>query len=93
MRRLTEWETITDISYLELKPLSSITDEAAIDLAEILGWSRKDLYKRYIVRSHTLGGLLSQIELDFLRSRGYALPWMSISVEQQIKFGWIKLID
>lgn len=28
---------------------------------------------------------------DFLRSKGYALPWNGITVEQQIDFGWIKL--
>lgn len=28
---------------------------------------------------------------DYLRSRGYALPWMGVSVEEQIKRGWIKL--
>lgn len=29
--------------------------------------------------------------VDFLRSKGYALPWNGISVEEQIEFGWIKL--
>lgn len=29
--------------------------------------------------------------IDYLRSRGYALPWMGISVEQQIEWGWVKL--
>lgn len=28
---------------------------------------------------------------DFLRSRGYALPYMGISVEEQVSRGWIKL--
>lgn len=30
---------------------------------------------------------------DFLRSKGYALPWMGVSVQQQIEYGWIKLQD
>lgn len=29
---------------------------------------------------------------DYLRSKGYALPYMGLSVEKQIKYGWIKLI-
>ena len=29
--------------------------------------------------------------IDFFRSKGYALPWMYISVEEQVKLGWIKL--
>lgn len=30
---------------------------------------------------------------DYLRSKGYAIPWLNISVEQQIEFEWIKLIE
>lgn len=29
--------------------------------------------------------------IDYLRSKGYALPYLGISVEEQIEFGWIKL--
>lgn len=29
---------------------------------------------------------------DYLRSKGYALPWLGLSVEQQIEYGWIKII-
>lgn len=32
-------------------------------------------------------------EITYLRSKGYALPWMGLSVEQQIEYGWIKLIE
>lgn len=28
---------------------------------------------------------------DFLRSKGYALPWMGLSVEEMVQAGWIKL--
>lgn len=28
--------------------------------------------------------------IDFLRSRGYALPWMELSVEELVNRGWIK---
>jgi hypothetical protein len=27
---------------------------------------------------------------DFLRSRGYALPWMGLSIEEMVNSGWIK---
>lgn len=30
--------------------------------------------------------------VDFLRSKGYALPWMGLSVGELINFGWIKLL-
>lgn len=30
---------------------------------------------------------------DFLRSKGYALPWMGLSVENLVEYGWIKIKD
>ena len=29
--------------------------------------------------------------LDYLRSKGYALPWMDLSVEDLVEYGWVKL--
>lgn len=31
-------------------------------------------------------------DYQYLQSRGYALPWMGLSVEDLISYGWIKLI-
>lgn len=70
-------------SYIELIPLSQITDED-IDVIDMPYISIKD---------HLLNDIISQFEADYLRSKGYALPWMGISVEEQIKLGWIKLKD
>ncbi|CAD0220376.1 hypothetical protein [Chryseobacterium sp. JV274] len=30
-------------------------------------------------------------QLDFLRSKGYALPWMNLNIDTLEKYGWIKL--
>jgi hypothetical protein len=30
---------------------------------------------------------------DYLRSKGYALPWMGLSVEDMVEAGWIKLTN
>lgn len=30
---------------------------------------------------------------DYLRSKGYALPYNGLSVEKQVSYGWIKLIE
>ncbi|WGQ15544.1 hypothetical protein [Sphingobacterium faecium] len=30
---------------------------------------------------------------DFLRSKGYALPFMGLTVEKQIEYGWIKILE
>lgn len=64
-------------SYLELKPLSSITDEDA----KKLGYSSPFLLKKH-----------SSFQVDELRALGYALWWHDLSVEKQIEYGWIKLI-
>lgn len=31
--------------------------------------------------------------IDFLRSKGYALPWMGLSIEQLIEYGWVKILE
>lgn len=114
--------------YLELKPLSSISDEDAIEVAKIMTFhdgkgliiERKkngeiEMYDRYNDEPHFLNTLFffpDPFEIfsrddnrnwfqydaerflevtDFLRARGYALPWMGLSVEQLINYGWIKL--
>lgn len=89
-------EAVED-SYLELKPLSQISDEDAIWLAnwgygcynisdeEKILRVKKDKYKYY------KGCFTNVYVVDYFRSKGYALPWNGITVEEQIKFGWIKL--
>ncbi len=93
-------------SYLELTSLSMITDENAIEVMEILktdpqeagydcSWQklRDDLRKDgdliHIQLKSFYGGELDVY--DFLRSKGYALPWMGLSVEELVKRGWIRL--
>ncbi len=92
--------------FLELTPLSDITDEDAIEFFDIV-WSKVGTHKNKSREfkidfgkdwaesptSERYGliptGLFHGV--DFLRSKGYALPWMGLSVEQQIKYGWVKL--
>ncbi|MCZ4244965.1 hypothetical protein [Pedobacter punctiformis] len=82
-------------SYLRLKPLSSITDEDGIEVRKHLhlkpntkaNWTLKDLVD-LLKEKH---GINSLHVYDYLRSKGYALPYMGISVEKQIEYGWIKL--
>lgn len=88
--------------FLELKPLSSISDEDLIECYH--------LHSAFIAYDYTMdfkpvlemathwrtnGGIKDiircQYTIDFLRSRGYALPCMGLSVEQLINYGWIKL--
>ena len=34
---------------------------------------------------------IGSIECDYFRSKGYALPYMDLSVEDLVKYGWVKL--
>ncbi|MDV3750634.1 hypothetical protein CMU19_04405 [Elizabethkingia anophelis] len=81
-----------DSCYLELKSLEDITDDDMIGLGNVLGIRRsvRDNVKDYI-DYHKYGDSIEQPELDYLRSKGYALPWMGLSVEKLIKYGWVKL--
>lgn len=86
---------------LFLRPLSSISDEDKKELALLLGYSRqlKDstligLGEAYINQPVREEGIhLYACVCDYLRYKGYALPWMGLSVEEMVEEGWIKLKD
>lgn len=91
-----------DISedYLYLNPLSSITDEDAKRLAVIeADFRTSDVFKRgrQLANSvedcqYSVGNFKTVMLItDYLRSKGYALPWMGLSVDEMVQAGWIKL--
>jgi hypothetical protein len=98
-------EDIGDEKKVLLKPLSALSDEDAIEYFDIL-WAKQhkakskafkiDYGKEWAlsIEAERFGlipfGFVAGV--DFLRSRGYALPFLGISVEQQIEAGWIKLM-
>ncbi len=82
-------------NWLELKPLSQISDEDAIELCDIWYNRRHNSLGSKIARSLDKSHLTwnTKISLkahDYLRSKGYALPWVGLSVEEQIEYGWVK---
>lgn len=93
-------------NWLQLKPLSSITEEDLYFVGQLFGYEEfygvqhqnvyykanqiiKDIF--YHPDSHCKIDLYLCL-FDYLRSKGYALPWMGLSVEEQIKYGWVKLV-
>lgn len=75
-----------DGCYLLLTHLSDIT---SADFTEIC-------FKRYGFQPHKpkeklVAEHLNQIQTDYLRSKGYALPWMGLSVQGMVDAGWILL--
>lgn len=90
-----------DKGYMLLTPLSDITDEDAIEVAKIensyedaltRGKVLVNTFIKYIDCSHSMKNSLQFINMiDYFRSKGYALPWNGLTVEEQIEFGWVKL--
>ena len=81
-------------SYLELKPLSKITDEDACKISyrnsndEIIGhYTAKSLIKNI-----DCIGFYTNEEIDSLRRLGYAVPFMEYSVDDLVLFGWVQLL-
>lgn len=86
--------------YLELTAPSQITDEHAIEVAKIIWLTREhighlkeeitDLFSEDVLTLKTPVVYLNRA-YDYLRSKGYALPFMGLSVEKQIEYGWVEL--
>ena len=77
--------SIDTFDFLELKPLSQISDE---DL-QVVDFPR-NLFKKFIIEDDQQENLRISY-VDYLRLKGYALDWNGITVEEMIEFGWIKL--
>ena len=85
------------IAILELTPLSQITDEHAkwiIEKENFIGLF-EDVVLSEDFLNYLIGiknGKCNKYEvIDYIRKKGYALPFEDISVDEQIEFGWIKL--
>ena len=88
------------IVWVELKSLSDITDEDAIKVGEILKMNyKKDFLikevKDWIDCRFGFGHIKHRFEclqvFDYLRLKGYAVPYMGLSVEKLIEYGWVTL--
>lgn len=87
-----------ETSALYCKPLSSISDEDSEKVS--LLWSEEafsdnhSLYGRFVLDTFkNIEQRLPCEVTDFLRSKGYALPYMGLSVEQQVEYGWVRLSE
>lgn len=79
---------------LELKPLSKITDKEALKVGEIEHWNdpRPEACKNHILNMILFKRGAYNVEVtDYLRSKGYALPFMEYSVDDLISIGWVRL--
>jgi hypothetical protein len=86
---------VNETEFLILKPLSSISDENKKVVTVY--------YNTNLIKIDEYGGFepwddgdfipWRSIQIDYLRSKGYALPYLGLSVEDLINAGWIKLIE
>ena len=81
---------LQDKDYLLLKPISKITDEDAISMYR--GLERNYESANQFLEDYKSIGFLEQSEVDFLRSKGYAVPFMGYSVDDLVKIGWVQLV-
>lgn len=79
---------------LELRSISEITDDEAIEVSRLAGWRVPiAIAGREIIRKmNSEDGRCTPIEIlsimDYLRSRGFLLPFMDLSEEQILAYGW-----
>lgn len=88
---------------LQLNPLSQITDEDLLwcyhKYSEIIGYDYTMDFKGCLSSARNTwlthngyNDLQKYILLvDFLRSKGYALPWLDLSIEDLLNYDWIEL--
>jgi len=80
-----------DKQYLQLKPLSKLSDK---DYSKIMELYVKPIFKskqNYIEEVSDFKIFMIE-EIDFLRSKGYAIPFMGYSVDDLISFGCVQLL-
>lgn len=92
--------------FLELRPISLITDEDAKEIAiqnrfthgeneQVFVTVGKDILDRVFNGEKyevTMPICLPYESADYLRSKGYAIPWMGLSIGKLQEYEWIKLV-
>lgn len=84
--------------YLELKHTKKLGDDEVLEIGKILKIKESSVIGILIsdeflnnMTNLKKGDAVNLNFADYLRSKGYALPWMGLSVEKLIEYGWIKL--
>ena len=93
---------IDNDSFLKLKSLTKIEKEDAIEVAKIFGMTEdfefigKTLCNAFFDNSDSESETViynsNAKAVDYLRSKGYAVPFMQNSVEDLISLGWLRLV-
>jgi hypothetical protein len=95
--------TIDSPLFLELKVIENINDKDLIKCYHIhsafISYDyTMDFQSVLVMTKHWISNNgLNDIQkcpgtIDYLRSKGYALSWMDLSVDDLVEYGWVKLI-
>lgn len=86
-------EKLHEKYFIELKPLSSITDEDLKHFYTENYLNEKIFFKtkQEVLHHYESFKFWTSKEADILRSLGFAVEWMGLSVEKLQEYGWIKL--
>lgn len=81
-------------SYLELKHISKITDKDTEHIMQLEGFIDGFLSDDFLNFLNDLKkGHCNKFEvIDYLRTKGYALPFMEYSIDDLISFGWVQFV-
>lgn len=83
-------------SYIELSELSQITDDDAIEISKMhyrIDTSTAESGRELLNMFKRVSGSLPSNVVDYLRSKGYAYMFGDLSIEEQIEYGWMVLIQ
>lgn len=80
--------------YVKLNPISKITDKDAEHIMQLEGFIDGFLSDDFLNFLNDLKkGHCNKFQVvDYLRSKGYALPFMDYSVDDLVSFGWVQLL-
>jgi len=91
--------TIADTLCLQLTDLKDISDEDAIELYIML-YGKKNIDNVFNMLSKekaiyeiklSVFSTKNHLKYDFLRSKGYLIPYNGLSTEQILEYGWAQL--
>lgn len=83
---------ITDDDFLSLKSLDNITLEDAETIIEDGKDCMTDFTEYGVFRPNQGSEQYTSESVDYLRSKGYAIGFMGLSVKHLISYGWIVII-
>jgi len=88
--------TYFDQAFLSLRSISSLTETEIRECHNLMQFSgdANFIVPNEMLATITMGmkmGALWQNCSDYLRSIGILIPWMDLSVEDLVEYGWVKI--